>query len=297
MHRPALRVGTFTKYVNMVAFCQYVDNMAVMQRTTSLRQESSIGREWGSAAPPPAILRAGRILQIVASANGAPVKATVLTKELAIPRSSTVNICAALLEIGLLNQGDHGYTLGARLGDLGQSYFESFSPVRNFTEYCQSLTPSLSMTVQLGTLDDFDVVYLAKHVGAQPLSIESRVGGRLPANCTALGKAMLASLEGPQFDRLLSHRVEPFASFTEKSLVTLTALEEDVALCAARGWAIDDEETTPGIVCIAVPLSSAVDPARRYAVSGTLLKSSATPEQIEVAIGQLEALARAAAGR
>lgn len=279
----------------MVLFYQNVDDARSARSMVPAMNESPPVR--GSAAPPPAILRAGTILGIVAAANGAPVKATVLARELTIPRSSAVNICAALLQIGFLNQGDNGYTLGPRLGDLGQSYFDTFSPVRGFTDYCQSLTPPMSMTVQLGTLDDFDVVYLAKHVGDQPLSIASRVGGRLPANCTALGKAMLSSMKRPQFDRLVSQREEPFASFTAKSLVTLAALEDDIALCTERGWAIDDEETTPGIVCIAVPLSSAIDPARPYAVSGSLLKSAATPDQIELAVAQLRALARAVAGR
>ncbi|GAB3617248.1 hypothetical protein GCM10027416_18050 [Okibacterium endophyticum] len=60
---------------------------------------------------------------------------------------------------------------------------------------------------------------------------------------------------------------------------------------------MDDEETTPGIVCIAVPLASSQDPARPYAVSGSLLKSAATPQQIEAVVGQLKALALAASGR
>lgn len=251
----------------------------------------------GSAAPPPAILRAGNILSIVAAAGGSPIRATVLAKALGIPRSSAVNICSALLEIGLLNQGDHGYTLGHRLGELGQAYFETFSPVKAFTDYCQGLRPSLSMTVQLGTLDDFDVVYLAKHEGDQPLSIASRVGGRLPANCTALGKAMLSSLDAGQLDRVLESQSDPLPALTSRSHSTERELRLAVEESRVRGFAIDDEETTPGIMCIAVPLISPSDPMRPYAVSGSLLKTAATEANVSRAVAQLTALARASSGR
>lgn len=262
----------------------------------SLVPTSSLG-ERGSAAPPPAILRAGTILSIVAAANGTPIKATALAKALGIPRSSAVNICSALLEIGLLSQGDHGYALGHRLGELGQAYFEAFSPVKAFTDYCQGLRPPLTMTVQLGTLDDLDVVYLAKHEGDQPLSIASRVGGRLPANCTALGKAMLSSLKESQLDGVLESWSDPLPALTAKSHSTVGELRLAIEESKVRGYAVDDEETTPGIVCLAVPLTSSNDASRPYAVSGSLLKSAATEANIARAVGQLVALAKALSGR
>lgn len=258
---------------------------------------TTVRPERSSAAPPPAILRAGAILDIIANAHGVELTATAIAKLMTIPRSSAVNICDALLTIGFLNRGEHGYVLGPRLGDLGQTYFDSFAPAKSFTTYCQSLRPPLSMTVQLGTLDDFEVVYLAKHDGDQPLSIASRVGGRLPANCTALGKAMLGSLADELLDSILAAQAEPFPSLTEKSLSSSGELRSEIQVSASRGWAIDDEETTPGIVCVAVPLSSAQDQLRPYAVSGSLLKTAATEDRIAEAVNQLRSLAAFVSGR
>lgn len=249
----------------------------------------------GSAAPPPAILRGAEILRIVAEKNGTPVKATAMAKELRIPRSSVVNICSALKEVGFLRVSEAGYTLGPRLGELGQAFFSTFAPVRNFAEHCQSVDP-MPVTVQLGTLDDFDVVYLARHDGRDLISIASRVGGRLPANCTALGKAMLGSLAGPQLDLLLDTQPAQLASLTPNSISDLAALRAALGTVAENGYALDDEETTPGIVCVAVPLLPRQDIHHAYAVSASILRINATPERIESAVRLLTNLAQAVSG-
>ncbi|MEV8084980.1 IclR family transcriptional regulator [Pseudarthrobacter oxydans] len=249
----------------------------------------------GSAAPPPAILRGAEILRIVAEKNGMPVKATAMAKALGIPRSSAVNICAALDEVGFLRMSEAGYTLGPKLGELGQAFFSTFAPVRNFAEYCQSVDP-MPMTVQLGTLDAFDVVYLARHDGKDLISIASRVGGRLPANCTALGKAMLASLDAAQLDLLLDTQPAQLASLTPDSISDIYALRAALVTTAENGYALDDEETTPGIVCVAVPLSPRQDIQHAYAVSASILRVNATPERIESAVRLLTNLTQAVSG-
>lgn len=249
-----------------------------------------------STSPPPAILRGGQLMRLVAAASGAPVRATVLARELGIPRSSTVNIAAALCAIGFLRSEERGYTLGAALGELGQAYLESFSPTRLFAQYCQGLREPLPMTVQLATLDGFDVVYLARHDGHQVLTIASRVGGRLPVNCTALGKAMLAALPNADRSRLLAAQGSPLPRLTARSLSDVAAFEQELQITASRGYAVDDEETTPGIVCVAVALN--MEHSRdSFAVSGSLLKSAATPERVRGAVAHLTAIAHASAGR
>lgn len=250
----------------------------------------------GSASPPPSILRGGQILRIIEGRNGVPVKATTLAKELQVPRSSVVNLCVALEQIGFLRANDLGYTLGPALGELGQAFFRGFAPVRNFTEYCQRIGP-LPMTVQLATLDKFEVLYLARQDSANLITIASRVGSRLPANCTALGKAMLASLDERQLERVFAAQSAPFAAFTAKSLTSEEALRPHLQKAAGQGFAIDEEETTPGIVCIAVPLSWRQDVHDAYAVSASILKINATSEYIYKAVEILAALAREISGR
>lgn len=253
-------------------------------------------RGHGSAAPPPAILRGAHILRIIADRNGAPLTATAAAKALAIPRSSAVNICVALEEVGFVRSGPLGYSLGPALGELGQAYVNTFAPVRHFTEFCQTRRPP-SFTVQLGTLDVSDVVYLARHDGTDLVTIASRVGGRLPANCTGLGKAMLGSLDDAQLERVFEGWDGPLVALTPRSIRDFAELRNEVRKVAELGYAIDDEETTPGVVCVAVPLARRQDLSSVYAVSGSILKADATEARISSAVRELEELARATSGR
>ncbi|WP_193603422.1 IclR family transcriptional regulator [Agrobacterium sp. MS2] len=248
-----------------------------------------------SAAPPPAILRGGQILRLLQSRNGNPMKATDIAKEIDVPRSSAVNICVALEQIGFLRSTPIGYQLGSALGELGQAFFRTFTPVRNFSEHCQRLGP-LPMTVQLGMLENFNVVYLARQDGTNLISIASRVGGRLPANCTALGKAMLSTLNKEQLAQLLATQSEPFTQLTDRSVSTSDALLSILDDVRQTGFAIDDEETTRGILCVAVPLSRNQDISSAYSVSASILKSEATEPVVKNTISILNSLAKASSG-
>ncbi|MGP3976523.1 IclR family transcriptional regulator domain-containing protein [Streptomyces sp. 8N114] len=60
---------------------------------------------------------------------------------------------------------------------------------------------------------------------------------------------------------------------SERSITTVPALLDDLAATRARGYSIDDEETTTGIVCLAVPVSGLRTDSTPFAVSVTVLKA------------------------
>jgi DNA-binding IclR family transcriptional regulator len=142
-------------------------------------------------------------------------------------------------------------------------------------------------TVQLGTLVEGDVLFLARHDGAQPIALTSAIGKRLPASATAVGKAMLARLDAPDLAAMLS---EPLPQLTDRSHRELAALSEDLAEIRQRGHAIDNEEAAPNVVCLAVSIDTPEgDP--RCAVSTTLFKDRLTPELRERLVADLTAVA------
>src|SRR5437763_12119557 len=57
------------------------------------------------------------------------------------------------------------------------------------------LADEIHETVNLGMLQAHRVVYLDKVLSDQPFGIEAKVGSRVPAYCTALGRAILAHSE------------------------------------------------------------------------------------------------------
>ena len=82
--------------------------------------------------------------------------------------------------------------------------------------------------------------------------IVSRIGGRQPAFCTGVGKALLAFLAQERLDDVLP-RIK-FEAYTPTTVRDIERLVAELAVVRARGYALDNEEHEPGISCVAFPI-------------------------------------------
>ena len=242
----------------------------------------------GSLAP--AVTRAAAILDVLAESTVVPAGPSELARRLGLPKSSIANICAALADAGLIRRVGTGFALGRKLAELGGAYLTSVDLVQEFYEVCVELPAGSEETVQLAVLDGVEMTYLARHDGKQPVRLTSQIGRRLPASVTATGKAALASIDEAEVRRRYDGRELPV--LTARSLGTLDALLDDLAVVRERGYAMDDEETVEGVVCFGVAI-----PGRRpgdgpYAASITLLRARATDRRRQALVDDLGLLSR-----
>ncbi len=238
----------------------------------------------------PAIGRAVAILDLLGQQGGAPVSVSDLARLLDLPKSSTANLCNALVDTGLLTRRDTGFVLGRKLAELGGQYLSTVNEVAEFYSFCRSSPVLAGQTVRASVLDGMDVLYLARHDGTAPLRLTANIGDRFPATCTATGKAMLATLDPAVLaDRLRGVAVLP--ALTPRSVTSVVELTAELEVVRRQGWAIDDEETTIGVTCIAVPVGSPGTPAR-FGISVSLLTSRLSEAQRrEELIAELRQLA------
>ena len=229
----------------------------------------------GSLSPAPAVTRSAALLEELARPGVGPLGLSDLARRLELPKSSIANLCSALEEAQLIRRVDGRYSLGHKLVELASAYLSKVDLLREFHERARSLPTASQETLLFAVLDDLDVLYLARHDGTQPIRLASDVGRRMPATCTALGKAMLASLPPEMIDDRL-RSLGPLPQLTAKTNTDGEALLDDVRRVRARGYSIDDEENTEGIMCfsVALPWSGAAHPP--MAVSVTLLKARVT---------------------
>lgn len=87
------------------------------------------------------------------------------------------------------------------------------------------------------------------------------------AHATATGKVLLACGPAARVEALLS--AQPLARFTPRTLVEAHALRTELARVRQQGYALDDEEFQPGVVCIGAAVHG-VDGAAIAAVSCSL---------------------------
>ena len=114
------------------------------------------------------------------------------------------------------------------------------------------------LVVHLAVLDGSDVFYLEKIGDRMSAAIPTRVGGRQPAHCTAVGKAMLSSLPTEQVEVML--RGSGLHRYTDSTITDPATLADRLEVVRDNGYAIDEGEKENGVRCVAVPVLGA--PAR-----------------------------------
>jgi DNA-binding IclR family transcriptional regulator len=181
-----------------------------------------------------------------------------LARALGSPKSSTHRALAALTRAGFVEQDpDRRYRLSLDFLRLAFSYYERLDRPRLVQPVLAELAEMFGETSHYGELDGAEVVYLAQ---AQPrgerAQMTARIGGRNPAYCTGLGKALLAYAlpDAGAVDGFVELN-GPLAQRTPKSLTTAGALADELRATRERGYALDREESDPGINCIAFAVS------------------------------------------
>ncbi|MDP4507471.1 IclR family transcriptional regulator [Nonomuraea turcica] len=237
----------------------------------------------------PAITRAVAILDTLGEAEGRPLSVSEIARALGLPKSSTANLCASLEAAGMVARIGQGFGLGRKLVELGGRYLATVDQLRDFYELCRRSGHISRETARVAVLDGMDVLYLGRYDGTQPLRLTANIGDRFPANCTATGKAILSTLDrAVAEDRL---RTRPLVALSERSITSVPALLADLEATRRRGYAIDDEETTAGIVCLAVPVSGFRTDSAPFAISVTVLKARLDEEFREALLADLRAIA------
>lgn len=202
---------------------------------------------------------AARVMEIleVLAARPEPLTAARLAADLGYPKASLHGLLKTMLRRGWIEEdaGGRGYVLGLKAWHTGQAYQRIYSLAERALPLMQAAGAHLGETVQLAILDGGDAVYVAKVDGPRPLRLESFVGGRLPAYCTGVGKALLAGLDEAEVDRRLGR--DPLPDYTRHTITDPAKLRTELRLTRKRGYAIDREERTLGAVCVARPVRGA----------------------------------------
>lgn len=148
---------------------------------------------------------------------------------------------------------NHKYRLGLVCLELGNAYLKESDTRQRALPILKALRDECKETVHLAILSGSEVVYIEKLDALLPIGfMGSRVGGRAPAHCTALGKAMLAYKTPPEIRRLYAGIELP--RLTPNTITDLEELIDELARTKERVYAIDNEEHELGVKCIAVPV-------------------------------------------
>ncbi|MFF2509271.1 IclR family transcriptional regulator [Streptomyces sp. NPDC058067] len=175
-----------------------------------------------------------------------------LAERTGLPRSTLHRILDQMIRLRWLTHSTGSYRLGLRTLELG-GRAAGHSEIRDVvTPLLHELCRRTGLAGHLAVLDGREVVFLDKAGGRCAAQLPTGLGVRLPAHTTAVGKAILATLDPGLVD---SAYRGPLPLSTPRTLRTAADLRHELARIRQRdGLALDNEETLSGIRCVAAPL-------------------------------------------
>lgn len=194
------------------------------------------------------------IIETVVTGQDKGVTYSEIVAALDLPKSSVHRILKDLNELGYLsfNPETKKYFGSLRLAALGAEVMSHFRLRDHVRPHLLKLHMETDHTAHLGVFDGSVGVYVDK-IESRDFGIKlfSEIGKTFPLHCTALGKALLAYSSDDTVEKLLK---TPLKTITEKTITDPEAFKQERTLIRDRGYALDNEEITRGIMCVAAPV-------------------------------------------
>ncbi len=193
------------------------------------------------------------ILEFLAN-NPDPVELSALSRSLKINKSTAYRYLSTLEAIGYVvkNSETTCYTLGSKALWLASKFLDNLDLRTLSHPILKQLREETGETVHMAYLDNFEVVYVDKIDGKSPVKMASRIGNRMPAHCTGLGKALLAFLPETEWKRYVDTRGLKY--YTRNTITNPEVFYEHLRMIRQQGYSIDNSENEEGIRCVALPV-------------------------------------------
>ncbi|HRP75288.1 MAG TPA: IclR family transcriptional regulator [Rhodocyclaceae bacterium] len=175
-----------------------------------------------------------------------------LVEETGLPKPTLHRMLQQLEGAGMLQRDGDGrhYSTGVRLRRLAENLLLSSTVHGARHAVLRQLVEEVGESCNITALSGSEVLYLDRVETQAPLRFYLHSGSRVPVHCSASGKLFLAQMTPMQRRRLLEH--VPLERYTEKTKTERASLEADIERVKRDGYAIDDEEFLPGLLCVAV---------------------------------------------
>jgi DNA-binding IclR family transcriptional regulator len=187
------------------------------------------------------------------SQNEPVLSLTEIAGRVKMPKSTVHRLLATLENKRFIKRDEATglYHLGLRFIEMATLVLQDLDLERWAQPYLQRLCAECGETVDLAALDHEQVIYLQVVESPQRVKLAAAVGQRLPAFCTASGKAFMAYLPDGRVKKILNAGL---TRYTDNSRVSLEELRDELQLIRQRGFAISEQEYEKDINAVAAPI-------------------------------------------
>ncbi len=197
--------------------------------------------------------KAFEVLRILSTAS-TPLGLTEVVKVSGMGKSAAQRFLHTLSALGYIRQDKEtkAFSITAQILDLAHAYLGADGLREKASHFLRAANLQTEETVNLTVLDRLSVVYLMRYPGFNQISVDLSIGSKLPAFCTAPGRAMLAFMEDSEASWILQKSdIKAYTPYTVTDQAKITAMFEDIR---RDGYFISDQEAFVGDISVAAPI-------------------------------------------
>ena len=169
------------------------------------------------------------------------------------PKSSTHSLLSTMERMGYLQKDtSNKYFIGLKAFELGSRFIENNDFYAYSRKVLSELVTELGETAHVAILEGCDVVYLSKFEFDNIIRMVSGIGKRIPAHASAVGKVLLSGKTDQELKDMYGG--EKLKKLTDNTIDDLSILISQLEEIRRTGFGYEQEESSIGIRCIAVPV-------------------------------------------
>jgi DNA-binding IclR family transcriptional regulator len=197
------------------------------------------------------------ILETVVAAGNAGLPFARIVEQTGLPKASVHRLLKELESLGALtfDSGSRTYRGGIKLARIGAQLLGDYDLRRTVHPHLSALHEATGHVATLGILNNDIGIYIDK-IEARDFGIRlhSEIGKAFPLHCTGMGKVLLAASNADTRRRLLKRKLE---AYTDHTITGRKELRDELERVRTEGYAVDREEITRGMMCVAAPIQDA----------------------------------------
>ena len=207
-----------------------------------------------------------------------------------LSRAAARRFLLTFSHLGYMISDGKYFSLMPKVMDLGYNYISSMDIIEIAKPFMVELSKEVEESCSIGLIENKDIVYIVQEQVSRVMTISLKVGSRLPAHLTSMGRMILAMNEKLQSD--LFEKFE-YNQLTENTISDKDTLKAELDKIKLQGYAFVDQELEVGLRAISTPIFSKNDKVN-YAL--TILSPTNRYTQVEMVNRFLEPMLQACKG-
>jgi DNA-binding IclR family transcriptional regulator len=196
---------------------------------------------------------------------------TDISKLLGLTKPTVHGLVQTLTSRGFLHQDSETrkYSLGLRIHELGTILSGTLKINQVGAGPARRLADATNHMIRIAIWDR-DEILVTYNIfpGSQAINYQ-QLGPRVPAYCSASGKALLAMMPSQKVTEYLKQTT--LKPYTPNTITTVKELKKALDMARVNGYAEDREEYLPGLYCVSAPIfNQSGKPYAAISVSGGL---------------------------